>query len=56
MEYTRSIRGPFEHGSSEATNQRGNKITKQTQFLITPFVTDTYRKFGGLIADFDLSE
>ena len=33
-----------------------NKITKQTQFLITPFVADTYRKFGGLIAHFDLSE
>ena len=33
-----------------------NKITKQTKFLITPFVTDTYRKFGGLIAHFALSE
>ena len=30
-----------------------NKITKQSQFLITPFVTDTYREFGGLIASFD---
>ena len=32
-----------------------NSITKQSQFLITPFVSGTYRKFGGLIACFDLS-
>ena len=30
-----------------------NRITKQTQFLITPFVTDTYGEFGGLIVSFD---
>ncbi len=35
IEYTPSIRGPFEHGPSEAANQRGNKITKRTQFLVT---------------------
>ena len=35
IEYARSIRGPFEHGSWEAANQRGNKITKQTQFSVT---------------------
>ena len=29
------MRGPFEHGPSEAANQRGNKITKRTQFLAT---------------------
>ena len=35
IECTRSIRGPFEQGLSEAANQRGDKITKQTQFRTT---------------------
>ena len=32
---TRGNRGQFEHGQSGAANQRGNKITKQTQFRTT---------------------
>ena len=44
-EYTRSIRGPFEHGPSEATNQRGNKITKQTQFRRTQRESMVYSLF-----------
>ena len=45
MEYTRSIRDPFEHGPSEATNQRGNKITKQTQFRRTQRESMVYSLF-----------
>ncbi len=45
MEYTRSIRGPFEHGSSEAAKQRGNKITKQTQFRRTQRESMVYSLF-----------
>ena len=30
-----------------------NRITKQTQFLITHFVPDTYGEFGELIVSFD---
>ena len=30
-----------------------NRITKQTQFLITHFVPDTYGEFGGLTVSFD---